>query len=335
MIDYSQRNAGIQVIATIIVVAAVLFIFSRHLLLSMPIPVILRDRIEIPDGVSAYGVANILVERGLLKDARPLVNAFRLVFGTRRIQAGSYQLLNVRHYGDLVRQILDPPISAVTVTIPEGLRRADIANIIATKYVINIDRFVALTEDSSFIKGLGFVLPSLEGYLLPETYKIRMGSTEQDIIEMMVREGQSVLTEDILRNGELLGFDSHDILTMASIIEGETRYDPERNVISAVYHNRLKKRMRLQADPTVQYAIPDGPRRLLFRDYKYPSPYNTYLHRGLPPGPINNPGRASIEAAVNPSDVDYLYFVANGLGGHIFTSTNDEHNQAIKDIRRR
>ena len=120
---------------------------------------------------------------------------------------------------------------------------------------------------------------------------------------------------------------------MASIVEGEAMLDEERGVISAVYHNRLRRGMRLQADPTVQYALPDGPRRLFFRDYKYPSAYNTYLHKGLPPGPINNPGRASILAAVMPSDVDYLYFVANGAGGHVFTQTFAEHTKAIRRIR--
>lgn len=120
----------------------------------------------------------------------------------------------------------------------------------------------------------------------------------------------------------------HEAVTMASIIEGEAQVAEERATISAVYHNRLKKGMRLQADPTVQYAIPDGPRRLFYKDYSYQSPYNTYRHRGLPPGPIMSPGAASLEAAVNPADVDYLYFVAKGDGSHLFTKTAAEHEAA-------
>jgi UPF0755 protein len=120
---------------------------------------------------------------------------------------------------------------------------------------------------------------------------------------------------------------------MASIIEGEAQLDAERATISAVYHNRIKKRMRLQADPTVQYAIPDGPRRLFYKDYAYDSPYNTYRHAGLPPGPIMSPGAASLEAAANPADVDYLYFVARGDGSHVFTKTAKEHEIAKRQTR--
>ena len=120
----------------------------------------------------------------------------------------------------------------------------------------------------------------------------------------------------------------HEVVTLASIIEGEARIDEERPVISAVYHNRLRQKMRLQADPTVQYALEDGPRRLFYRDYAIDSPYNTYRVRGLPPGPIMSPGEASLRAALHPADVDYVYFVSQGDGSHLFSRTAAEHGRA-------
>jgi UPF0755 protein len=150
----------------------------------------------------------------------------------------------------------------------------------------------------------------------------------------MVRQTRSMLDDKMLDSGKKYNFDAKSILTLASIIEGEAKIGSERSLISAVYHNRLRKGMRLQADPTVQYAIPGKQRRLLYRDYEINSPYNTYRHKGLPPGPINNPGLASIAAALNPSDVDYLYFVAAEDGSHIFSTTWEEHRAAIDRIRK-
>ena len=310
------------------------FLVFRYLVLSWPVAVIFRDSISIPEGTSAYQVAHLLKERDLIPNEKIFVNAVRLKFGTRAIRAGNFQLFNVRHIGDLVEQILRPRVKAVTITIPEGLTRKQVAQFINAKYFIDITHFLALTEDEGFIRSLDLDVQSLEGYLFPDTYRIRNGSTEEDMIALMVRHVKQALNEEISWQGLTVDMNPHEILTMASIIEGEARYDSERVIISAVYHNRLRRGMRLQADPTVQYAIPDGPRRLLYRDYEYPSAYNTYLHKGLPPGPVNNPGLASILAAVSPSDVNFLYFVANSQGRHVFSYTLDEHDRVVRDLRR-
>ena len=305
----------------------------RHLVLRWPVPVIFRETISIPEGASAYGVARLLKAQGFIQNENIFVNAVRLKFGTRSIRAGDFLLLNVRHIGDLAGQILHPRLKEVYLTIPEGLARKQVANFIDVKYPIDIDHFLALTEDKEFIRSLGVDVPNLEGYLFPNSYRIQNGSTEADILRLMVNQLQLALSEELLRQGRGVGLTAHEILTMASIIEGEARDDSERVIISAVYHNRLRKGMYLQADPTVQYALPGEPRRLLYRDYEYPSEYNTYLHRGLPPGPVNNPGLASIVAAVAPAAEDYLYFVADGRGGHVFSYTLDEHNQIVRDLR--
>lgn len=333
MLRFSLRNSKIRWITAISTVGIITVLAFRYLVLSWPVPVIFRDHLAIPEGASTYRVARLLRERGLIADESIFVNAVRLKFGTRAIRAGNFQLLNVRHAGDLVGQLLRPRLKSVTVTIPEGLTIDQIARFIDAKYSIDLTRFEALTEDSDFIRSLGLEVSTLEGYLFPDSYRISNGSTEEEIITQMIRRGQQVLDGEITAQGLALGFDSHEILTMASIIEGEARYDSERVIISAVYHNRLRRDMYLQADATVQYAILDGPRRLLYSDYDYPSEYNTYIHKGLPPGPINNPGLASIRAAVSPADVEYLYFVADGQGGHIFSSTLEQHNRVVRDLR--
>lgn len=317
----------------LVAVGIICFLTFRYLVLSWPVPVIFRDSILIPEGASAYQVGRLLKERHFISDESIFVNAVRLKFRTRTIRAGNFLLFNVRHIGDLAGQVLKPRVKSIAITVPEGLNRDQVARFVEVKYPVNRDRFLALMEDKEFIHGLDLDVPDLEGYLFPETYRIMNGSTEEDILTMMVRQTQQALSEDIVRQGQALGLAPTEIITMASIIEGEARVDSERVIISAVYHNRLRRGMRLQADPTVQFAIPDGPRRLLYRDYEFPSEYNTYLHKGLPPGPVNNPGLASIQAAVTPADVNYLYFVANGLGRHIFTSTLDEHNQTVLDLR--
>jgi UPF0755 protein len=235
--------------------------------------------------------------------------------------------------GDLVGQLVDQRWNQVWVTIREGLTSREIARFIAAKYPINPTRFIALAEDTSFITSLGIESKTLEGYLFPDTYLIPNGSNEESILELLVRRNRQQLTDDTIARGAALGLTDLDILILASIIEGETRIDSERALVSAVYHNRLKEGMRLQADATVQYALPDGPRRLLYRDYKYPSEYNTYLHRGLPPGPVNSPGLAAIQAAVEPSAVDYLYYVADGQGGHVFSKSLEEHQKAVRALR--
>ena len=330
---FSLRNSKIRWIAGISTLGVITVLTFRYLILSWPIPVIFRDHLAIPEGASTYRVASLLKERGLIADENIFVNAVRLNFGTRAIRAGNFQLLNVRHAGDLVEQLLRPRLRSVAVTIPEGLTIDQVSRFIDAKYAIDLTRFKSLTEDSDFIRSLGLEASTLEGYLFPDSYQIYNGDTEEEIITLMVGLGRTVLNGELIEQGLALGLDTHGILTIASIIEGEARYDSERVIISAVYHNRLHRDMHLQADPTIQYAIPDGPRRLLYSDYEFPSEYNTYIHKGLPPGPINNPGLASIKAAVAPADVEYLYFVADGEGRHIFSNTLEQHNMIVRDLR--
>ncbi len=327
------NNSWSKWLAALLSTAIITFLAFRFLLLSWSIPVIFRDQITIPEGASAYKVAQLLHDRGFIRNRGAFVNAMRLRFGGRSLRPGNFLLMNVRNMGDLVNQLVDRRWNQVWVTIHEGLTCREIARFIAAKYPISPARFIALTEDSAFITRLGIEAKTLEGYLFPDTYLIPNGSNEESILELLVGRNRQQLTADRIARGAVLGLTDYEILILASIIEGETRIDSERALVSAVYHNRLKGGMRLQADATVQYALPDGPRRLLYRDYQYPSEYNTYLHRGLPPGPVNSPGLAAIQAAVEPSAVDYLYYVADGQGGHIFSKSLEEHQKTVRVLR--
>ncbi len=220
------------------------------------------------------------------------------------------------------------------VTIPEGLTIRRIAQILRGSCSIDSAGIVALAKDPSFLARMGIHAPSLEGYLFPDTYLFTIRDAPAHTLEQFVRGFRASLEPLITRRIAGSGRTVHDVLTLASIVEGETRLASERARVAGVYQNRLRLGMRLQADPTVQYIIPDGPRRLFYSDLRIASPYNTYRNAGLPPGPINNPGREAVLAAIDPEKHDFLYFVATGSGGHSFSRTWQEHERAVADYRK-
>jgi UPF0755 protein len=221
----------------------------------------------------------------------------------------------------------------IPVLIPEGWRMERTALQFGKTLGVDPQRFIALCDKSEFRKELGIDAPSIEGYLMPDTYRFLWQATEEEIIERMVDEFKAFYVDSLEKRREEAKLTLAQVLALASIVEGEALLDRERPIIAGVYLNRLKKHMRLEADPTVQYAIPNGPRRLFFSDLRYDSPYNTYLYYGLPPGPINSPGRKSILAVLYPEKHPYLYFVADGTGGHVFSKNYVEHQKAVKAYR--
>jgi UPF0755 protein len=193
---------------------------------------------------------------------------------------------------------------------------------------------VGLANRDAFLRKHQINGSSAEGYLFPDTYLLSEHTDPESVLNILVNESRKFWTKAREYRATALGLTKHEIVTLASIIEGEAIYDDERPVISAVYHNRLESGMKLQADPTIQYIIDDGPRRLLTRDLQIRSPYNTYLHEGLPPGPINSPGKKSLLAALYPEENEYLFFVAKGDGYHTFSKTEKEHNRAKKKLQK-
>tara|TARA_B100000700_G_scaffold227303_1_gene250917 strand:- start:111 stop:770 length:660 start_codon:yes stop_codon:yes gene_type:complete len=192
----------------------------------------------------------------------------------------------------------------------------------------------ALCKNTEFLLSYGITGGIIEGYLFPDTYFFSENSSAKNVIGTLLKEGERFWTPSKLLRAKKLGFTKHEIITLASIIEGEAVHNEERAIISAVYHNRLKKNMKLQADPTIQFILDDKPRRLLNKDLKVDSPYNTYLYHGLPPGPINSPGEKSIIAALYPEKNDYLFFVATGNGYHSFSKNERQHNIAKQKLQK-
>jgi len=290
--------------------------------------------IYIPTGTTFSQIVDILDENELIHDKNTFWLAAKILRVAGKLQAGKYAInTGLSHYS--VLQILTQgKVTAEWVTIPEGTDRFEIASILSKKVNIDSAKFIQLTENINNIAKIDTNAPSLEGYLYPETYRLFWGIDEQKIIDIMLKQFNNHFNDSLKIRLTELGMSTHEILTIASIIEGEASVDSERVLISAIYHNRLRKNMLLQACPTVQYVLPGPPRRLLNKDLEIDSPFNTYIYAGLPPGPVNNPGIKSIKAALYPSDVDYLYLVAKGDGSHVFSRTMQAHIRAKREFNK-
>jgi UPF0755 protein len=295
--------------------------------------------VKITRGATLRSVAVELEMEQVIYNKYPFIAAGRLLGYQDEIIPGEYKFTNGLTNMDVLKMITDQSLNRrITITIPEGLNIRQIAHLLSRLADVDSARFVRETFNDSLINLLDINSDNLEGFLFPDTYQFnlsRRGNNEHEIICTMADQFRKKITPEMLDSINQRNLTLKEVITIASIIEGETRFEPEKKIISRVYYNRLKKRMRLEADPTVQYALPDGPkRRLTYKDLKYPSPYNTYLNRGLPPGPINNPSLSSIMAAIYPDNNRYLYFVAKGDGSHKFAETYDQHKKNVDEYRK-
>ena len=286
--------------------------------------------LKICKGSSFYSITNFLLKNNIIPNSFKLKSTARLLNLQSKLKAGKYEINGGISSYALLKQLTEGRVAVESVRILEGITAKQIAGTLKRRIEVDSSRFMQLVHDPGFVKNLGVEAKTLEGFLFPDTYNFYWGMKSEDIISIMVNEFKKNFNDALRKKAEESGFSIVKALTLASIIEGEAVLDSERSTISAVYHNRLKRGVRLQADPTIQYVIEDGPRRLLKRDLEIDSPYNTYKYKGLPPGPINNPGLASIRASVHPENVNYLYFVANGDGSHTFSRTLKEHLRAKK-----
>jgi UPF0755 protein len=287
----------------------------------------------IKEGENMHQVVGQLKEKGILPDGRTFILVGRITGLDRKIQPGRYDFNRGITRSYILGKLSRGDITYSDVTIPEGLTIKEIAGILRGSIGIDSAEFVRITKDSKLIDNLGIKSSSLEGYLFPNTYNLYWKMPSEEVVEKMVDEFNKVFDEDLRQRAKQIGFSVHKIVTLASMIEKETQFDEERPIISSVFHNRLKLGMPLQCDPTVIYVLPDLNRPLLSGDLKTDSPYNTYRYYGLPPGPICNPGKKSIMAALHPSKTNYLYFVAKANGNHIFSDNLAEHNRARQKIK--
>ena len=291
-------------------------------------------KVRIQKGKTLKEVTVLLAEKNIVKSNRSFMLAVKLLGYEKDIQAGHLVLHEPRKNFSLIHQLVHGMPELIKVTVLEGWGVQMVAESLEKALGIQQEKILTLCKDRWFIRGLGISASTLEGFLFPETYLFVESESPRTVLKKMVSEYRNHITDEIRTRIIDLEFSELQLLTLASIIEGEAIYDVERKNISSVYHNRLNKGMRLQADPTIQYIIKDGPRRLLNKDLNVKSPYNTYLNDGLPPGPINNPGLQSILAALYPAESDYIYFVARGDGYHTFSRTQEEHNSAKRKLNR-
>lgn len=292
-----------------------------------------EPRIAVHRGDSFRQIVESLHDAGAVRFRWPLLAAGVLNPKLRNIKPGRYTVPRNLSSIALLDYLHSRPQDEVRLMIPNGVEQTRIASIIAGGLDIDSTAFMAATRDPKLLQSLGIEGHSTEGYLFPGTYNFPWASTPDEVVTFLTRQFRSFYSESLQQRAKSAGLDENRLLTLASIVEAETPLDEEKPVVASVYLNRLKRNMRLQADPTVQYAIPGPARRLLFKDLEIDSPYNTYRNAGLPPGPICNPGPASINAVLNPARTNYLYFVATGRGGHAFASTLAGHAQNVQHYR--
>ncbi|HEX2024923.1 MAG TPA: endolytic transglycosylase MltG [Actinomycetota bacterium] len=285
--------------------------------------------VRIPGGATAEDVGRILHEAGVIRSALGFRVAARLEGVGSSLQAGTYDLLTNMTVPDVLDALEGGPIlETVEVTFPEGLELKETTEVAADSLGLNAKELQRLATSGEF--SLPPYLPedvdSVEGFLFPKTYEFSTGVDERGVIERLLAQFEQEASILDWGRAEELGLTPYEAVIVASMIEREARADDERPDVSAVIHNRLREGMPLQIDATIQYALPEENRLLTEEDYQYESPYNTYLHAGLPPTPIASPGLASLEAALNPADVDYLYFlvVDPETGRHEFAETYEE-----------
>jgi len=290
----------------------------------------------IPKGISSRAVLDSLHKKKLVSNYNWSLLLVKVLKMENVFKAGKFDIPDSLNDYQTLYYLSKAPMKLHKITLPEGLSYQRIASLFANKEIADSTAFVNLCENPQFIGKLGIKkIENLEGYLLADTYFFPYGMSPEQIINRIVGEVVAIFqTDSVLAALKTLGYNRHQALTLASIVEGEVIYHSEAPRVASVYHNRLKKRWKLQADPTIQYVIPGPPRRLLYRDLEIKSPYNTYKYRGLPPGPINNPGRASIMAAIFPEKTNYMYFVATGDGYHHFSKTLREHNNWKRKFNR-
>jgi UPF0755 protein len=280
-------------------------------------------------------IADSLAAQGFLRNRSLFVIGARLLGGTDRVQVGRYAFASGVSNAELFLALRSGKGSSlIVVAVPEGLRSRSQAHILARTIGIDSSQYVTLAHDPAFARSVGVKDSTLEGYLFPDTYAFQWQQGEEDVVRRMVEQFHKFYADSLQARQEELGWTTRQVLTLASIVEGEAVLDQERAVIAGVYWNRLRRGMKLEADPTIQFIVNDRPRRLRYMDLKVDHPYNTYLRPGLPPGPVNNPGRASILAALYPVRHNYVYFVANGRGGHWFANTYTEHMRNVRQFRR-
>jgi UPF0755 protein len=292
-----------------------------------------KVRVTVAEGMPFVRIVDELVQQKLVRRGWPVKFFARATGADRKVHRGTYEFVRGTAPVDMLRAFVNGDILSVRVTIPEGFTMWQVA---AAFKPAGVDSMAMLNafRDSSLVSALQVPTGNVEGYLYPDTYRVPYGSNAGDIAAQMLTRFHAVWTAEFERRARELGMTRHQVMTLASIVEAEARDPMERPLVAAVYHNRLRINMKLDADPTVAYAKGGFRGHLYYKDLELDSPYNTYRHAGLPPGPIGNPGEGAIRAALFPDATSRaLFFVARGDGRHDFSNTLKEHDDAIRRAR--
>ncbi|MBN2418587.1 MAG: endolytic transglycosylase MltG [Deltaproteobacteria bacterium] len=284
--------------------------------------------IVIREGMHLKEISGMIESEGLIKNSTVFILLAKIKGSSRRIKAGEYVLNPAMTPGRIMDIMTRGKVISHTVTIPEGFSIEQIADVLADSGIIEREKFLVYAMGQGVEHIYSVNGPGLEGYLYPDTYQFARGVSASAIIDTMINRFRDVTVQYEQKIAES-GMTLHEVVTLASIVEKETGRASERPLIASVFLNRIKKRMRLESDPTVIYGIRDFSGNLKKRDLSTHTPYNTYVIRGLPPGPIANPGIDSIKAVLYPAKTNYLYFVSKNDGSHHFSSTLKEHNRAV------
>ena len=291
-------------------------------------------RVMIPKGVTVRAAAESLANAHVIDSPR-LFRWYASIRGRERaIKPGTYAFSERENYATVLDALVSGRGIMHAVVVPEGFDLREITRVLVKALAVPEDSIRVAVTDSAWKRRLDVPAPTLEGYLFPATYSFADGTTAREAVKEMLERFESVWKPEWDARLQAMAISRNDAMAMASIVEKEARKPEERPIISAVYWNRVRKGMKLQADPTVQFALPAHVERVFFKDLEVDSKYNTYRYAGLPPGPIASPGEASIVAALNPANVPYLYFVAHPDGHHEFRTTFAEHQRAIADVKR-
>ena len=292
------------------------------------------SKVSIKPGFTLSKISDLLYEKNIISNKRMFELAALAMGKEKEFPIGTFHIINTSTNYEIINQLVNEAPEVVKVRILEGWNNKQIAGYLSDVMSFDSSEVIKLAHDKDFILKNGLEVSSLEGYFFPDTYLFFKGETPLNVLSHLVKQHKIFWNKSYEIRAEQINLSKHEIVTLASIIEGEAIFNNERPKISAVYHNRLNINMKLQADPTIQYIIDEPPRRLLNKDLKIKSPYNTYLNKGLPPGPINSPGKHSLLAALFPEENDFLFFVAKGDGYHTFSTNKRDHDKAKRKFQK-
>jgi UPF0755 protein len=291
----------------------------------------------IPRGTSSLEISHQLEKEGIVRHWALFLGYVKICKISRPLQAGEYRFEKPLSICQVADRLIHGLVYYREVTIPEGYSVFEIADLLVQKKLAAPESFRAAAGDARLIANLVPEARNLEGFLFPDTYRFTRGVSAEEMVQQMVNRFRQMYSSFFRSEVEQSSMSLNQVITLASLIEKETGVEDERPLVSSVFHNRMKLHIPLQCDPTVIYAAKlrgTFRQEILPTDLDTPSPYNTYLHPGLPPGPIANPGLSSVEAALKPASSNYLYFVSTNQGGHVFSTTLEQHSRAVAVYRR-